>query len=108
MRKVAKLNIEADSLGINLNIDGASEGILIEYEILPKAAKAVLAEILDRQKETRHSGASAELLPKVRAYRYDTFDDERVALHLPQGTEVVDVTVGEAQQLAGRLAQLAG
>ncbi|ACR18359.1 hypothetical protein I6J22_08865 [Corynebacterium kroppenstedtii] len=48
MRKVAKLNIEADSLGINLNIDGAPEGILIEYEILPKVAKAVLAEILDQ------------------------------------------------------------
>lgn len=50
MRKVAKLKIEADSLGINLNIDGAPEGILIEYEIVPKVAKAVLAEILDRQK----------------------------------------------------------
>ncbi|WP_318758551.1 hypothetical protein [Corynebacterium sp. SFY-K9] len=50
MRKVAKLSIEADSLGINLNIDGAPEGILIEYEIVPKVAKAVLAETLDRQK----------------------------------------------------------
>ena len=50
MRKVAKLNIEANERGINLNIDGASEGILIEYEIVPKVAKAVLAEILDRQK----------------------------------------------------------
>ena len=46
MRKVAKLKVEADALGINLNIDGAPEGILIEYEILPKVAKAVLAEIL--------------------------------------------------------------
>lgn len=50
MRKVAKLKVEADSLGINLNIDGASEGILIEYEIVPKVFKAVLAEILDQQK----------------------------------------------------------
>lgn len=50
MRKVAKLKVEADSLGINLNIDGAPEGILIEYEIVPKVAKAVLTEILDRQK----------------------------------------------------------
>lgn len=55
MRKVAKLNIEADSLGINLNIDGAPEGILIEYEILPKVAKAVLAEILDWQQAAQDS-----------------------------------------------------
>ena len=50
MRKVAKLKVEADALGINLNIDGASEGILIEYEIVPKVFKTVLAEILDWQK----------------------------------------------------------
>ncbi|KXB49739.1 hypothetical protein Q0N40_02130 [Corynebacterium pseudokroppenstedtii] len=55
MRKVAKLNIEADSLGINLNIDGAPEGILIEYEIVPKVAKAVLAEILDWQQAAQDS-----------------------------------------------------
>lgn len=55
MRKAAKLSIEADSLGITLNIDGASEGILIEYEILPKVAKAALAEILDWQQAAQDS-----------------------------------------------------
>ncbi|MDN8624559.1 hypothetical protein [Corynebacterium kroppenstedtii] len=55
MRKVAKLNIEADERGMNLNIDGASEGILIEYEIVPKVAKAALAEILDWQQAAQDS-----------------------------------------------------
>ena len=55
MRKVAKLKVEADALGINLNIDGAPEGILIEYEIVPKVAKAVLAEILDWQQAAQDS-----------------------------------------------------
>lgn len=34
--KIEKLNIERAATGINLDVDGAPEGIHIEWEILPQ------------------------------------------------------------------------
>lgn len=42
--KINKLNIEATATGINLDIDGAPEGIHIEYKILPNVVAAVMRE----------------------------------------------------------------
>lgn len=44
--KIAKLNINPTSTGINLDVDGAPEGIHIEYEILPDITKALMECVL--------------------------------------------------------------
>jgi len=42
----------------------------------------------------------------VRIYRYDTRDDLRVAMHLPHGANVIDISIEEAQRVAEDLTQL--
>ncbi|CAB0993267.1 hypothetical protein FRC0497_01186 [Corynebacterium diphtheriae] len=51
MEKIAKLNISSTENGINLDIDGASEGIHIEYEILPDVLGAIMKCALGRRQE---------------------------------------------------------
>ncbi|OFO23950.1 hypothetical protein HMPREF3053_07675 [Corynebacterium sp. HMSC064E07] len=48
--KVAKLNIEGTDTGINIDVDGASEGIHIEYEILANVMAVIVQEALDATK----------------------------------------------------------
>lgn len=45
--KIEKLNIEAAETGILIDIDGAPEGINIEYEILPTVIAALTKEALN-------------------------------------------------------------
>ena len=45
--KIHKLNIVPDDSGINIDVDGASEGIHIEYKILPEVIGALVGEVLD-------------------------------------------------------------
>ena len=42
----------------------------------------------------------------VRIYRYATRDDLRVAMHLPHGANVIDISIEEAQRFAEDLTQL--
>lgn len=42
----------------------------------------------------------------VRIYRYATRDDLRVAMHLPHGANVIDISIEEAQRVAEDLTQL--
>lgn len=42
----------------------------------------------------------------VRIYRYATRDDLRVAMHLPHGAYVIDISIEEAQRFAEDLTQL--
>ncbi|CAB0542598.1 hypothetical protein FRC0513_00684 [Corynebacterium diphtheriae] len=51
--KIAKLNINPTSTGINLDVDGAPEGIHIEYEILPDITKALMECVLGNQAATQ-------------------------------------------------------
>lgn len=51
MVKVNKLAIEAVDSGINLDVDGAPEGIHIEYSILPEVIAAMVAEAVAGQKD---------------------------------------------------------
>lgn len=48
--KIKKLNIEAAETGILLDVDGAPEGINIEYEILPTVIAALTKEALEHRK----------------------------------------------------------
>lgn len=48
--KIKKLNIEAAETGILLDIDGAPEGINIEYQILPDVVAAIVEEALEHRK----------------------------------------------------------
>lgn len=50
--RIAKLNINPTSTGINLDVDGALEGIHIEYEILPDVTKALMECALGNQAAT--------------------------------------------------------
>lgn len=45
--KICKLNIAPDDSGINIDVDGASEGIHIEYKILPDVIEALVENALD-------------------------------------------------------------
>ena len=45
--KIKKLDIEAAETGIILDIDGAPEGINIEYQILPEVIATLVEEALD-------------------------------------------------------------
>nr|DAU54439.1 MAG TPA: hypothetical protein [Caudoviricetes sp.] len=45
--KICKLNIAPDESGINIDVDGASEGIHIEYKILPDVIEALVENALD-------------------------------------------------------------
>ncbi|CAB0574554.1 hypothetical protein CIP107580_01828 [Corynebacterium diphtheriae] len=45
--KIHKLNIEPAGSGINIDVDGATEGIHIEYKILPDFVEALVSEALD-------------------------------------------------------------
>lgn len=45
--KIGKLNIEAAETGILIDIDGAPEGINLEYEILPDIIAALTKEALN-------------------------------------------------------------
>lgn len=51
--KIAKLNINCTETGINLDVDGAPEGIHIEYEILPDITKALMECVLGNQAATQ-------------------------------------------------------
>lgn len=51
--KIAKLNINPTSTGINLDVDGAPEGIHIEYEILPDITKALMECALGNRAATQ-------------------------------------------------------
>lgn len=51
--KIAKLNINPTSTGINLDVDGAPEGIHIEYEILPDVLAAITKCVLGNQAATQ-------------------------------------------------------
>ncbi|MDK8450959.1 hypothetical protein [Corynebacterium mastitidis] len=62
--KVEKLNIDATDTGIGLDVDGAGEGIHIEYEILP----TVMQEIVKAALRGREGVASTEGLPEAEAY----------------------------------------
>ncbi|ODQ42614.1 hypothetical protein [Corynebacterium amycolatum] len=42
----------------------------------------------------------------VRIYRYATRDDLRVAMHLPHGANVIDISIEEAQRVAEDLTRL--
>lgn len=44
--KVAKLNIEGTNTGISIDVDGAAEGIHIEYEILANVMAVIVQETL--------------------------------------------------------------
>ena len=46
MKKIHKLSVNAVETGVQLDIDGAPEGINIEYEILPEVIAAVIEEIV--------------------------------------------------------------
>lgn len=48
--KIEKLNIEAAETGILIDVDGAPEGINIEYEILPDVVAAIVEEALEHRK----------------------------------------------------------
>ncbi|WP_288858170.1 hypothetical protein [uncultured Corynebacterium sp.] len=48
----------------------------------------------------------AQLGAGVRAYVYRVNNQERVALHLRQGTEVIDLSVEQMQRFAHRLGEL--
>lgn len=41
--------IEANDCGINLDIEGAPEGIHIEYEILPRVLEVIVSQIISRE-----------------------------------------------------------
>ena len=41
--KIKKLNIEEAESGVNLDVEGAPEGIHIEWEILPQVIQALAA-----------------------------------------------------------------
>lgn len=45
--RIEKLTIEAAETGIILDIDGAPEGINIEYQILPEVIATLVEEALD-------------------------------------------------------------
>lgn len=45
--KIKKLNIEAAETGILIDVDGAPEGINLEYEILPDIIAALTKEALN-------------------------------------------------------------
>lgn len=51
--KIAKLNINPTNTGINLDVDGAPEGIHIEFTILPDVAKALMECALSSQTATQ-------------------------------------------------------
>lgn len=51
MQRINKLNIEATSTGVNLDVDGAPEGIHIEYSILPDVVAAITKAALEHQQE---------------------------------------------------------
>lgn len=51
--KIEKLNITATDTGINLDVDGAPEGIHIEFTILPDVAKAIMECTLSSQAATQ-------------------------------------------------------
>lgn len=63
MQKVKKLNIQADANGINLDVDGAPEGIHIEYEILPEVLAAI-NEAASQWRELPGSGQTADAEPE--------------------------------------------
>ena len=48
VQKVEKLRIEATAGGINLDVEGAPEGIHIEYEILPRVLGVIISQMVDR------------------------------------------------------------
>lgn len=45
--KIEKLNIEAAETGILIDVDGAPEGINIEYQILPEVIATLVEEALN-------------------------------------------------------------
>lgn len=45
--KIKKLNIEAAETGILIDVDGAPEGINLEYQILPDIIAALTKEALN-------------------------------------------------------------
>ncbi|WP_165164944.1 hypothetical protein [Corynebacterium qintianiae] len=51
MKKIHKLNVNAVETGVQLDIDGAAEGINIEYEILPQVIAAVIEEIVGAESD---------------------------------------------------------
>lgn len=53
MTRVRKLNIEATDTGVNLDIEGAPEGIHIEYNILPDTIAAITKAALEHQQGHR-------------------------------------------------------
>lgn len=48
--KIEKLNIEAAETGILIDVDGAPEGINLEYQILPDVVAAIVEEALEHRK----------------------------------------------------------
>ncbi|QXB17871.1 hypothetical protein SAMN04488531_1708 [Corynebacterium coyleae] len=50
----------------------------------------------------------ARLPAGMRAYAYRASNQARVALHLPHGTEAIDLSAGQMQRFAERLGELAG
>ena len=48
--KIRTLNIEAAETGILIDVDGAPEGINLEYEILPDVIAALVEEALEHRK----------------------------------------------------------
>ncbi|WP_165242406.1 hypothetical protein [Corynebacterium lizhenjunii] len=108
--KVEKLNVEGTPGGVNIDVDGAPEGIHIEYRILPDVLAAICAETLGRA-AAGNVGPTAQmvsLIEGVRMYRYSTDDGERVAIHLPPGVSVIDLSLAETMHTVDELTQLVG
>ncbi|QPK78306.1 hypothetical protein G7Y31_06870 [Corynebacterium lizhenjunii] len=109
--KVEKLNVEGTPSGVNIDVDDAPEGIHIEYRILPDVLAAICAETLGRA-TAGNVGPTAQMISPiegVRMYRYTTDDDsERVAIHLPPGVSVIDLSLAETMHTVDELTQLVG
>lgn len=53
MKKIHKLSVNVVETGIQLDIDGAPEGINIEFEVLPEVIAAMVAEAVGHEKKLR-------------------------------------------------------